>query len=132
MLSITGTTLEQFADLMQGLGYAAEKGEREKVKPADAAPAADPQAPADDASADAMPGDEGHAPAEAEAPAPAEDAAADALEVFYTFTWAPRPRRDSRPARKPEGEGRGPPQRCQGRQAKRRWAQGREGRRAQA
>ncbi|CUX83325.1 MAG: ATP-dependent RNA helicase SUPV3L1/SUV3 [Roseibaca calidilacus] len=108
MLSITGTTLEQFADLMQGLGYAAEKGEREKVKPADAAPAADPQAPADDASADAMPGDEGHAPAEAEAPAPAEDAAADALEVFYTFTWAPRPRRDSRPARKPEGEGRGP------------------------
>ncbi|ANP38302.1 disulfide oxidoreductase [Phaeobacter gallaeciensis] len=36
MLSITGMTLEQFADLMQGLGYRAEKGEREKVKPADA------------------------------------------------------------------------------------------------
>ena len=35
-------------------------------------------------------------------------AEADTLEVFYTFTWAPRPRRDSRPARKPEGEGRGP------------------------
>ena len=32
MLSISGTTLEQFADLMQGLGYAAEKGERAKVK----------------------------------------------------------------------------------------------------
>jgi ATP-dependent RNA helicase SUPV3L1/SUV3 len=32
MLSITGMTLEQFADLMQGLGYRGEKGEREKVK----------------------------------------------------------------------------------------------------
>ena len=32
MLSITGMTLEQFADLMQGLGYKAEKGERPKVK----------------------------------------------------------------------------------------------------
>ncbi len=34
MLSITGMTLEQFADLMQGLGYTAEKGERAKVKAA--------------------------------------------------------------------------------------------------
>ena len=33
MLSISGMTLEQFADLMQGLGYRAEKGERVKVKP---------------------------------------------------------------------------------------------------
>ncbi len=40
MLSITGMTLEQFADLMQGLGYAAERGEREKVKPAPEAPSA--------------------------------------------------------------------------------------------
>ncbi|MEM7645075.1 MAG: disulfide oxidoreductase, partial [Pseudomonadota bacterium] len=43
MLSISGTTLEQFADLMEGLGYKAEKGERPKAKPAskpeDAAPA---------------------------------------------------------------------------------------------
>ncbi|TMM55065.1 helicase-related protein [Sulfitobacter sabulilitoris] len=36
MLSITGMTLEQFADLMQGLGYKAEQGERTKVKPVDA------------------------------------------------------------------------------------------------
>jgi len=35
MLSITGMTLEQFADLMQGLGYRAEKGERVKVKQAE-------------------------------------------------------------------------------------------------
>jgi ATP-dependent RNA helicase SUPV3L1/SUV3 len=34
MLSITGMTLEQFADLMGGLGYKAEKGEREKVRAA--------------------------------------------------------------------------------------------------
>ena len=34
MLSITGMTLEQFATLMEGLGYRAEKGEREKVKAA--------------------------------------------------------------------------------------------------
>lgn len=32
MLSITGMTLEQFADLMSGLGYKAEQGERVKVK----------------------------------------------------------------------------------------------------
>jgi len=32
MLSITGMTLEQFAELMQGLGYKSEKGERAKVK----------------------------------------------------------------------------------------------------
>ena len=55
MLSITGMTLEQFADLMQGLGYRAEKAERIKVK----APAATPVAsgPASDAevSGDGMP-----------------------------------------------------------------------------
>ena len=33
MLSISGMTLEQFADLMQGLGYKAERGERAKIKP---------------------------------------------------------------------------------------------------
>ena len=36
MLSITGMTAGQFADLMQGLGYKAERGERTKVKPVDA------------------------------------------------------------------------------------------------
>ena len=35
MLSITGMTLEQFADLMQGLGYKAERNERAKVKSVD-------------------------------------------------------------------------------------------------
>ena len=37
MLSITGMTLEQFADLMQGLGYSAERGAREKPRPVPAA-----------------------------------------------------------------------------------------------
>jgi ATP-dependent RNA helicase SUPV3L1/SUV3 len=88
MLSITGMTLEQFADLMQGLGYKAERAEREKVKPvvADAAGSTDT---ADQASAEA--------PAPVEAPAVAEDAAAPTegepaaegpeTEVFFTFTW---------------------------------------------
>jgi ATP-dependent RNA helicase SUPV3L1/SUV3 len=35
MLSITGMTLEQLADLMGGLGYRAEKAERNKVRAAD-------------------------------------------------------------------------------------------------
>ncbi|SFA96200.1 ATP-dependent RNA helicase SUPV3L1/SUV3 [Poseidonocella pacifica] len=36
MLSITGMTLEQFADLMNGLGYRAERSERRKVRAVDA------------------------------------------------------------------------------------------------
>jgi len=56
MLSISGTTLEQFADLMQGLGYKAEKGEREKVKaPAQGGSEANAQ-PGADAPAQAHPG----------------------------------------------------------------------------
>ena len=35
MLSISGLSLEQFADLMQGMGYKCEKGERAKRKPED-------------------------------------------------------------------------------------------------
>jgi len=101
MLSITGMTLEQFADLMQGLGYKAEKGEREKVK-AVAAPdqaagtpqeasqdaAAPHQAPADQSSADPAPQTDADAPApEAGTAAPDAEAAAPEMEVFYTFAW---------------------------------------------
>jgi len=39
MLSITGLTLEQFAALMEGMGYRAEKAERAKVKPVPVTPA---------------------------------------------------------------------------------------------
>ncbi|MDX2483677.1 MAG: helicase-related protein [Pseudodonghicola sp.] len=185
MLSISGMTLEQFSDLMQGLGYRAEKGERAKVKPVDAAalvaksvdaplgetpvaeatsvPEAAPEqtgaaeeaaeavteaVPADAVPAEAVP----EVAAEAEAPAEtatdtateatveaavdsaaisesgagtvaetgaeaavetaveaarddsAEAAGAPELEVFYTFTWAPRSSNRGRP------QGRGKPQ----------------------
>ncbi|SMX37442.1 helicase-related protein [Octadecabacter ascidiaceicola] len=93
MLSITGMTLEQFANLMEGLGYKGEKGEREKVK---AAPEAAPDAEVAEA-----------APAEKAEEGPE-------MEVFYTFAWAPkrspRPQGD-KPQRKgpPKGK-RGKPQ----------------------
>ncbi|WP_181893312.1 helicase-related protein [Falsiruegeria mediterranea] len=133
MLSITGMTLDQFADLMGGLGYKAEKAERPKVKaPADPAPAADPSGEASDAAetpAEAAPGSEvevatAEAPAEATdsteaaAEAPAAEALAEPaepeVEVFYTFTWGGRaarqggrgPRRDGQNAQG-RGDGRG-------------------------
>jgi len=119
MLSITGMTLDQFADLMTGLGYKAERGERPKVKPApkpteqptapDSAaagpddtapePAAAPQAPAPDGS-EATPETAGAAQDAAPSEPPAPE-----LEVFYTFTWAGRAaRQNSRPqGQKPSG-----------------------------
>lgn len=125
MLSITGMTLEQFSGLMGGLGYKAERGERAKTRPEPAAPAPEPAPEAvdhehplteeesvlaaetrakweaeqaarkaeEEAAAEAageVSADAGAA--EAEAPAPE-------LEVFYTFTWAPRPRGNRRPQR---------------------------------
>ncbi len=112
MLSITGMTLEQFADLMAGLGYKAVRGERAKVKPV--APAADApkpeaespvaeeapgpeaetetageEAPKPEAEAEAVAGEAPGPEAEAEAVAETgtEAAPADEPEVFYTFTW---------------------------------------------
>ncbi|UWP90471.1 helicase-related protein [Aliiroseovarius crassostreae] len=102
MLSITGMTLEQFADLMQGLGYKAEKGERVKVKAeAEAEAGADPkETPAEPpveqpsetpAEAPAEPPAEipADAPQEAPSETPGEVAAADVaeMETFFTFTW---------------------------------------------
>lgn len=101
MLSITGMTLDQFADLMAGLGYKGEKAERAKVKtsePVVVAPAVDPDAP------------QNPIPEEVSvlAPVPEEpqaEAAAPEMESFYTFTWAPKPR-NPRPERgaRPQGE----------------------------
>jgi ATP-dependent RNA helicase SUPV3L1/SUV3 len=97
MLSITGMTLEQFADLMAGLGYKADKGERVKVKqvvPTEAKPSeaaetadvpsevttdADPAAEQNDAPVDAVQATD----------APAEETALE-MEVFYTFAWGGR------------------------------------------
>jgi ATP-dependent RNA helicase SUPV3L1/SUV3 len=108
MLSITGMTLEQFADLMQGLGYKGEKGERAKVK-ATTAVATDATPDAPEAGTESV----GEADAGAEVAAedaPAEPAAEVEMEVFYTFTWSRPPRANTRPPRtgdKPQGEGRG-------------------------
>ncbi|MEN8836919.1 MAG: disulfide oxidoreductase, partial [Celeribacter marinus] len=113
-LSITGMTLEQFANLMDGLGYKSEKAERVKVKAADrvvaaqaattpveAAPTGD-VAPVDVAPVDAAEVETAEAAEEVAPQAPVADVAetetpvaeaADAavveaeMEVFYTFTW---------------------------------------------
>ncbi len=128
MLSITGMTLEQFSGLMGGLGYKAERGERAKARAevaaapvAEAVAAADPtdhehplteeesvlaaetrakweaeqaarKAAEEAAEAEAAPAVEGEAAADTDAPAPE-------MEVFYTFTWAPRPRGNRHPQR---------------------------------
>jgi ATP-dependent RNA helicase SUPV3L1/SUV3 len=101
MLSITGMTLDQFADLMAGLGYKGERAERIKVKTTEApkVPAISEEAAA--AIAAGMP-----IPEEVSilAPEPApEPEAAPEMEAFYTFTWAPKPR-NQRPERGPRPE----------------------------
>ena len=126
MLSITGMTLEQFADLMEGLGYKAEKGERPKVK-AEAAPAEAPSKEASEAPAEEAPVEE--APAQEETPAveAAPEEAAEApepeVEVFFTFTWGRKPQRQGgggRPqGQRPQGgkpRGKGKPRRDGGQQ----------------
>ena len=95
MLSITGMTLEQFADLMGGLGYKAEAGTREKTRPA-------PE-PKLDESGNPIP-EEASPVAEAEAEAAAVE---PEMEIFYTFTWAPRPRGGQRGPRREGGREQG-------------------------
>ena len=93
MLSITGMTLEQFANLMEGLGYKAERGERPKAKPT-ASLAETPDADMPETTAEAAPDTEERSADSADAEGAsvtegAEDAPEDApeVEVFYTFTW---------------------------------------------
>lgn len=112
MLSITGMTLEQFNDLMGGLGYKGEKGERAKVKAAVAAPVevvVDPEAVINPIPEEVSI----LAPVPEEAPAEAVPEAAPEMEVFYTFIWAPKPRfqrpeRGPRPERAPRKDGDAP------------------------
>ena len=121
MLSITGMTLEQFVGLMEGLGYRGTRAERAKVKAevavvaAPAAVQADPAVVIDEPLADVVLDMPAEAPAgslpesatdlvaEVAADAAAEpgpeavaetvpDVPAPEMEVFYTFTWAPRAR----------------------------------------
>ena len=130
MLSITGMTLEQFADLMQGLGYKAERGERAKLKPAEAPKAETPAEAAAEAPTEAAerPEEAAPAPAEAAPDAPTEESATAPteapseataevaaetpaeMEVFFTFTWGRKPpSHQGRPNRgrgaAPQGQG---------------------------
>nr|WP_184564583.1 helicase-related protein [Sulfitobacter undariae] len=129
MLSISGTTLEQFADLMKGLGYNAEAGSRAKVKAVTAVvPEAATQTaedtpvmdvadtPAEGAivDTDAQPTEEAPIAAMSETETPVGEAA-DAevkeveMETFYTFTWARAPRRQPAGGDRPKGKGRPAP-----------------------
>ncbi|MFZ0098042.1 MAG: helicase-related protein, partial [Gemmobacter sp.] len=113
MLSITGMTLEQFADLMGGLGYKGEKAERAKVRRAEA-PVADATstAPIPEEVSVLAPIEEPVAESTTAEGTDAPEAAAPEMEVFYTFTWAPRPRHDANRGPRREGGaregGRGP------------------------
>ena len=111
MLSITGMTLEQFVGLMAGLGYKGDKGERVKVKAA-AAPAPVAPEPSEPVSLNPVPEEVSLInPIPEPEPVIAEEPTAEAppeMEVFYTFTWAPKPReRPARPERAPRAD-RGP------------------------
>ena len=84
MLSITGLSLEQFADLMGGLGFEAAKGERPKP------PKAPPEAPSQDAkpTEDAKPSEDAKADADA---APEPVAGTTAFEDAPASAEAPEP-----------------------------------------
>ncbi|MDD9923400.1 MAG: helicase-related protein [Boseongicola sp.] len=121
MLSITGMTLEMFADLMQGLGYKAVRGERDKpVVQAEVAAAPEDATATESEEAEKQPAPEEEQPV-AEAPAePAEPVATDSegtepeapedrIEVFYTFTWGGQRRPPRRDGAQPKGKKGGKP-----------------------
>ena len=137
MLSITGMTLEQFANLMEGLGYAAARGEREKQRavpvvptPVDAPDAAQ-SGDTNEAASEVVSEPEAvlepqeqpeQAAAQTEPLSQAADAAeeepAPEVEVFYTFTWGrkPKPRqhgenrpKSDKPRKKQGGKPKGKP-----------------------
>ena len=124
MLSITGMTLDQFADLMAGLGYKAEKAERAKVKPARPDVAGEVAVESAVETPD-QPDDAATSPSDVPAATPqgtladasVETPDAPEMEVFYTFTWGGRAARPARPTGcdrprgnpKPKGKPKGKP-----------------------
>ncbi len=109
MLSITGLSLDQFALLMQGMGYSADKGERAKPVKGAAVEAAVPAEVVEPASESV----EGVVAESTEAIEIVTETVAEVLEVaeglpvapaemetFYTFKWAPK-RAASPPRREP-------------------------------
>ncbi|WP_208351688.1 helicase-related protein [Pseudaestuariivita rosea] len=132
MLSITGMTLEQFSNLMGGLGYKAERGEREKVRPApdaagtpDEVPGDQPQETPVETPTETPPDTPQETPVEVPTETPAappvevpqqtaeaNDASEPAepeVEVFYTFTWGGQRRQNQRPQGKPRDKPQGKP-----------------------
>ncbi len=131
MLSITGMTLEQFADLMSGLGYRVERGERPRRRaPAMGPPAGDGASGGDSgggaqaapSAATEGPEPAGEAPAGPEAGTGGRDAAGAATrtgavpaaagpetEIFYVFRRGMRraARRDGDKSPRPRGRGKG-------------------------
>ena len=109
MLSITGMTLEQFADLMKGLGYSADRGEREKVKVAQEGAETKADTKGDGSVKD---GEEKSVEVDVEPSADAPETPEVATEekpeeapepeVYYVFRW--RGNRPAKPAGKPRGK----------------------------
>lgn len=106
MLSITGLTLEQFADLMSGIGFRGERGEREKAKkepkPTETSPETASAGAATPAESEAKPapdappsldqvilGTTPPAPVEPASPAEAEPESTDVAEPASTEQPAP-------------------------------------------
>ncbi|MGL4309551.1 MAG: helicase-related protein, partial [Paracoccaceae bacterium] len=106
MLSITGLSLEQFSDLMAGLGYKGEKAERVKTKSAPAV--LEPVVIPEGEILNPIPEEVSLLAPVPEPEAVAEEAAPE-MEVFYTFTWAPKMRQENRrpQGERPQGERRG-------------------------
>ena len=85
MLSITGMTLEQFSNLMEGLGYSAEKAEREKIKTINITEVSEQE--------DSIQGlQDAESSAQAEAVRDQEESVEEKeIETFYTFKWISKP-----------------------------------------
>ncbi|MEP5760089.1 MAG: helicase-related protein [Litoreibacter sp.] len=123
MLSITGMTLVQFADLMRGLGYKAEEAKREKIKivaqTSEPKETADATIAVEEASTDTdaavgvdvevlQPEAKSEVTADTQAPADTKALADEepVMEIYFTFTWAGN-RGGKKPQRhaKPQGDG---------------------------
>ena len=87
MLSITGMTLEQFAELMVGLGYKAEKGSRLKAVLEDHT---DPKTQINQITLEEAVDDPDVNLKEVIINESNDDAALDMHEEFYTFFWVPK------------------------------------------
>ncbi|MEM8775645.1 MAG: helicase-related protein [Pseudomonadota bacterium] len=87
MLSITGMTLDQFADLMSGLGYKAERSEREKVKQAPTCESVGEAKQAPEAETSVEKPEAEQAESTPEVPTEVTMPEEPEIEIFYTFTW---------------------------------------------